>query len=299
MTDCAARWKSGGTGAMLRSSRRRLAEGLLLTGTALLVAGAVQAQPVPRRVASLNLCTDQLLLALADRSQIASLSRLARDPSLSFMAAEAASVPQNDGGAETLLFERPDLVLAGTYGQQEQAALLRRQGLDVLDLGSWSSLEDGRTQIRSLAHRLGQSERGEALIAQIEAALARARGIVPGKRSILVYERGGWVAAAHSPLNEVLTHMGFSLHQEALGLPTGGAVRLETIVVAPPDFLLVDAGSAEVRDNGTALFAHPALADAVPPERRLALSGRLTICGGPSTPEAIDALRAEVIAKVR
>jgi iron complex transport system substrate-binding protein len=284
---------------MLRSSCRRLAERLLLGGTALLVAGAVQAQPVPGRIASLNLCTDQLLLALADRSQIASLSRLARDPSLSFMAAEAAGIPQSDGGAETLLFDGPDLILAGTYGRQEQALLLRRQGFEVLALGSWSSLEDGRAQIGGLARRLGHPERGEALIARIDAALERVRGIVPGKRSILVYERGGWVAAARSPLNEILANMGFSLHQGALGLPMGGAVRLEAIVTAPPDFLLVDAGSAEVRDNGTALFAHPALAEAVPPERRLAISGRLTICGGPSTPEAIDALRAEVIAKVR
>jgi iron complex transport system substrate-binding protein len=137
------------------------------------------------------------------------------------------------------------------------------------------------------------------LIARIDAALKHARGIVSGKRSILVYERGGWVATATSPLNEILSHMGFSLHQEALGLSAGGAARLETIVAAPPDFLLVDAASGQVRDNGTALFAHPAIASAVPPERRLAVPGRLTICGGPATAEAIEILRAEVVAKVR
>jgi iron complex transport system substrate-binding protein len=278
---------------------RRFTGLLLLAGLLLSVSEAVLAQSGPRRVASLNLCTDQLLLALADRSQIASLSRLARDPSLSFMAEDAAGFRLNDGGVEPLLFDRPDLVLAGTYGQQEQAALLKRQGFEVLSLGSWSSLEDGREQIRSLARRLGHPERGEELIARIDRALERARGIVPGKRSILVYERGGWVAGARSPLGEIVAHMGFSLHQDALGLSAGGAARLETIVVMPPDFLLVDADSGRARDNGTALFAHPALADAVPPERRLAVPGRLTICGGPATPAAIDALRAEVQAKVR
>jgi len=276
-----------------------LAGWLILAGAALSAAGPVQAQPAPRRVASLNLCTDQLLLALADRSQIASLSRLARDPALSFMAAEAAGFHRNDGGAEALLFDRPDLVLTGTYGGQEQAALLRRQGIEVLALGSWSSLGEGREQIGGLARRLGHPERGEALIARIDAALERARGIVPGKRSILVYERGGWVAAATSPLNEILSHLGFSLHQEALGLAGGGAARLETIVATPPDFLLVDSASEQVRDNGTALFSHPALARAVPTERRLAVPGRLTICGGPATAEAIEVLRAEVAAKVR
>jgi iron complex transport system substrate-binding protein len=252
------------------------------------------AQPRPQQVASLNLCTDQLLLALADRHQIASLSRLAHDQSVSFMAAQAAGLTLNERAAETLLFSRPDLVLTGTYGQQDQVAALKRQGLDVLQLGPWSGLAEGREQIRTLAIRLGHADRGEALIARIDAALERARDRVPNGRSILVYERGGWVTDASSLLSEVLMQMGFTLHQEVLGRKSGGVVRLETIVSTPPDVMLVDAGSRQAIDNGTALFAHPALAAAVPHERRLAVPGRLTICGGPSTPAMIEALMAEV-----
>ncbi len=256
------------------------------------------AQPGSQQVASLNLCTDQLLLALADRHQIASLSRLARDPSISFMAEQAVGLPLNEGGAEDLLFSRPDLVLTGTYGQQDRVVVLKRQGLDVLQLGPWPGLAEGREQIRLLAKRLGHADRGEALINRIDAALERAKDIVPKGRSILAYERGGWVTAARSPLGEVLMQMGFTLHQEALGRINGGVVRLETIVTDPPDVMLVDAGSQQAIDNGTAVFAHPALATAVPHERRLAVPGRLTICGGPSTPAMIEALAAEVRAKL-
>jgi iron complex transport system substrate-binding protein len=252
------------------------------------------AQPTPHRVASLNLCTDQLLLALADRHQIASLSGLARDPTLSFMAEQAAVLPLNEGGAEAILFSKPDLVLTGTYGQHDQVTVLKRQGLEVLQFGPWSGLAEGREQIRKLASRLGHADRGEALVARIEAALDQARKTVANGPSILVYERGGWVAAARSPLSEVLVQMGFTLHQEVLGLDAGGVARLETIVAAPPDVMLVDAGSEQAIDNGTALLAHPALAAAVPRERRLAIAGNLTICGGPSTPALIEALRAEV-----
>lgn len=261
--------------------------------------GAAQAQQRPQRVVSLNLCTDQLLLALADRDQIASLSYLARDPSISFLADRAAGLPLNEGRAEAILFARADFVLSGTYGQQNQVSLLRRQGLDVLTLGPWTGLEEGREQIRSLARRLGHPERGEALIVEIHAALERARNVVPRRRSILVYDRGGWITASNSPLNEILLHMGFALHQDALGLHEGGMARLETIVTSPPDFMLVDENTRRSVDNGTALFVHPALVAAVPLERRLVLPGRLAICEGPATPAAIDALVAEVRAKVR
>ncbi len=47
-----------------------------------------QAVPLPR-IASMNVCTDQLLLALADPPQILGLSRYARDPAQSLGAAEA------------------------------------------------------------------------------------------------------------------------------------------------------------------------------------------------------------------
>lgn len=260
---------------------------------------AAQAQSRPQRVVSLNLCTDQLLLALADREQIVSLSPLIRDPSISFMVEEAKGLPVNGGRAEAILFSGADLVLTGTYTQQSQSALLRSQGLNVLALGPWTSLAEGREQISAVAKAVGYPERGERLVREIDAALARTKGIASRRRSVLVYDRGGWVLPALSPTNELLVHMGLVPHHEALGLPDGGLARLETIVMTPPDYLLVDEEAGRMVDNGSALFVHPALVRAVPPERRLVLLSKLSICGGPPTPAYIEALADEIRAKVR
>jgi iron complex transport system substrate-binding protein len=75
-------------------------------------------------------------------------------------------------------------------------------------------------------------------------------------------------------------------------------VSLERLVADPPDYLLVSERDEAGADQGTALLRHPALLAAVPPERRLHVPARLTICGGPATPLAIDALAAEVRARV-
>ena len=45
--------------------------------------------------------------------------------------------------------------------------------------------------------------------------------------------------------------------------------------------------------NRVALLAHPALVALFPPERRIALPERLTVCGGPSLPAALDWLAGE------
>jgi iron complex transport system substrate-binding protein len=256
------------------------------------------AQPAPHHVVSLNLCADQLLVRLGDRDRIASLSPLVRDPSLSFLESQAAGLPVNAGKGEAILFSGADLVLAGSFGQQSRTALLRRRGLEVMELEPWRSLEHGREQIRAVAKRLGHPERGEALIAEIDAALARTKDIVPGKRSILTYYRRGWVPASNSLISELLKHMGFSLQQDVLGMKRGGVVRLESIVTSPPDYLLMHEDDAEAVDNGSALLTHRALRETVPADRRLVIPGRLAICGGPSTPTLIDALAREIRTKV-
>jgi iron complex transport system substrate-binding protein len=253
----------------------------------------------PQRVVSLNLCADQLLLALADRDQIASLSPLVRDRSISFLAGEVGDTYVNDGSGEGVLFRGAGLVLLGRYGSRTRLELLQRQGVAVMVLDPWRDLDAGRSQIKAVSQRLGHPERGEDLIARIDAALARAKDIVPAGRSVLTYYRRGWVPAADSFLNALLRHMGFLLHQDRLGLRSGGVSRLESVVQSPPDYIVMDDIVGQAVDNGSALLVHPALLRAVPAQRRLVIDGRLTICGGPATPAAIDALAEEVRKKVR
>jgi iron complex transport system substrate-binding protein len=278
-------------------ARRALA--VLLAASVLVGPRPAGAQARPARVVSLNLCADQLLLRLAEREQIASLSPLSRDPTLSFLAVEAQAVPLNEGRGEAILFAGADLVLAGRFGSHTKRELLQRHGLEVLVLDPWRSLAQGREQIRTVAARLGHPERGESLIGEIDAALARTKDLVPQGRTLLTYHRRGWVPGPDSLTGEIARHIGFTLHQERLGLARGGLVRLETVVAAPPDYGLMDGADTRAVDNGSALLVHPALADALPPARRLTIADNLMLCGGPSTPAAIDALAAEVRAKVR
>lgn len=271
--------------------RRTLAVGLLSMI-------ALPALALPQRVVSSNLCTDQLVLALADRSQILSLSPLARDATISFLATEAASLPMNGGRGEAIAYSGADLVFAGPDSHLRRG-LLESQGLPVVVLEPWRDLAHGREQIREVALRLGHPERGERLLAEIDAALARSRSIVPPGRSILSYYRRGWVPSSDSLVGELVRHLGFTLHQEAIGLGRGGVARLETIVASPPDYILIDEIAGRSIDNGSALLVHPALVAAVPAERRLAIPDKLAICGGPATPATIDALAAQVRSKVR
>ena len=264
-----------------------------------LLASAPALADSPRRVVSINLCADQLLLAFLPPDRIASLSPLARDPLYSALAERARAIPDNSGRGESILLTDADLVLAGTFESRMRRELLVRHGFDVMTLKPWGSLDEGRAQVRALAARLGVEPAGERLVAAIDDALARSRGAAPARRSILVLQRRGYTPGDMTILDELLRHMGLAPSTERLGLRHGGTVSLERLVADPPDYLLTSAEDGDAVDQGSALLFHPALARIVPGERRLALPGRLSLCGGPSTPMAIDALADEVRRKVR
>src|ERR1700732_350866 len=87
---------------------------VLAVATGLLAAASAQAGKA-KHIVSLNLCADELVLRLADRDNIASVTWLSRDPDNSNVAALAAQVPVNHGLAEEVIALDPDLVVAGLH----------------------------------------------------------------------------------------------------------------------------------------------------------------------------------------
>src|SRR3546814_20668453 len=94
------------------SSDLRMPRLVRLTVLAIAMACSVAAAAQPRRIVSMNMCADQLLIELADRGQIAALTELSRDPVLSFHADRAQSYPVADSSAEDVLMRRPALVVS-------------------------------------------------------------------------------------------------------------------------------------------------------------------------------------------
>lgn len=243
------------------------------------------------RVVSINMCTDQLVLALADPDQILALSVYARDPMLSFGAAAAANYPSLSGVAEEVLVLQPDLVLSGRYTRQTTRGFLKAKGVALAEFDIARSIADATAQIRRAGELLGQPARADAAVAAIDAAVARAKARQHARLSVLPLQRRGWVAG-RTLTTDLLDVLGLT-NAGAAFAATGGFVPLEKIIAHRPDALLLTRELAAAEDQGSALLVHPALVKLYPPGRRIYLPERLTVCGGPMLAEAIDRLAAE------
>jgi iron complex transport system substrate-binding protein len=247
------------------------------------------------RIASMNVCTDQLLIPLADPEQILGLSRFSRDAWQSFAAPNARHYPILSGGAEDVLVLKPDVVVASLFDKRSTRELLKAQGLQVAEFPVPRNLDEVKAQIRQMGEIAQHPDRAAAEIARLDAAVARARRTVVEKHySVLPLSRRGWVSGSDSLVSSLLTETGLFNAAGGLGVDTGGYVSLEAIVNAKPDFLVVSEAGDRAEDDGRAFLLHPALERLYPPAKRIVLPERLTVCGGVMLADALDMLVKEL-----
>ncbi len=245
------------------------------------------------RIVSMNVCTDQILIALADPEQILGLSRFSRDAS--WTADGVRRYPILSGGAEDILVLRPDIVLASLFDKRSTRELLKERGLRVAEFSVPQNLEESRIQIREIGEIVGHPDRATREIARLDAALARARRAVADKHhSVLPLSRRGWVAGSDSFVSSLLGEAGLFNAAGDLGFGIGGFASLEAIVNVKPDFLLVSQAGDAASDEGQAFLLHPALARFYPPAKRIVIPERMTECGGVLLAQALDVLVAEL-----
>ncbi|MEM1138961.1 MAG: ABC transporter substrate-binding protein [Pseudomonadota bacterium] len=246
----------------------------------------------PQKIVSLNLCADQYLIALADRSQIAGLSHFARDPALSFTARTAADWPVTKGRAEDLVELEPDLIITSGIRRPAIRAFLETRNVDVVEISPARSLDEIRAQTRLIGKAIGQQSKAEALIHDMVARLGSHPA--PNGLRAVHYQPRGFLSGQDTLVSEVMSWAGLKNASGEAGVARIARLSVESLILLEPDILITNARSAEAKDRGSELLRHPALRALFPDERWLRLPDPLLICGGPSFPHAVEALRRQL-----
>ncbi len=267
---------------------------LLLGGAGALWATTIhrvaKAPAVPQRIVSINLCADQLVLALADRGQIAGLTKNATDAEMSGEAAAARGLPLLSNSAEQILAIEPDLIIGMPASRSAALAALPSQAYPLLDLDTANTLDEIYTSIRQTAVAVGHPGRGDALIARMEGELA---GLPkPGKgRVAAYYQRRGYMTGTGTLINELMTRVGLVNLAGKLGKPPLSQLSLEEMVAAQPDYLIVESATDMVTDQGSEMLHHPALKD-IP---RISIPQAWTVCGSPAYTQAARSMAEQIV----
>jgi len=244
----------------------------------------------PRRIVSIGLCTDQLLLLLAEREQIASVSVWALNENMSYMIDAVGDLPLNNSSVEEIIKYQPDLVVASKYAAWDTAKFLRQLGYEVKQIPLAQSITDIYSLLRQFGEWTGNQQRAESVIEQMQSELAGIQQRYAGRpqKTVIVYSPNGFTIGANTLENDLFTHAGYINLAASMGIEGFKPIALESLIAADPDVLQIDRNLSRPDSLATAYVGHPALDKMIEHREYLDIPTRLRICAGPMITEAVE-----------
>jgi len=212
-------------------------------GIAAALAACVSAAPAaeraaPRRIMSLNVCTDLLLLQIAPKARIASVSFLAPEAARALFPGAAAGIPLNHNTAEDIINVRPDLILDSELGAPLGRTMARRLGARVVEVKDANNFQDIRDIVRQVGEAVGEPARAAALIAHMDATLAALAAHPPRRRLRVVAWSGGSAVPGKGSLTDAIITAAGAVNIAARPGVAESSFGVEELLIAQPDALL-------------------------------------------------------------
>ena len=277
----------------MRMLTRTLAAAILTVFSALVtVVSCAIAADLPR-VASTSMCGDEYVFLLADRDQIASLSREARSP-LAIYADRAEGLKLNHRDVEEMARDRVNVVIDEGGNRQFTSALdllgIKRVALAPSTAYSVDEIENA---VERVAEAVGHPERAATINADIRARVAALKAEAPPfeRRPIIAYFRpDGGGAGSDTFVDTALSLGGFRNLQALAGQRGWQRMSMEDVIQNPPQAFVIS--FFDTRSNSlSAVRGHnPLLGRFDAPV--ISTPGKLWICLSPSLIAAAESLRS-------
>lgn len=252
-------------------------------------------KPRPQRIVSTGLCADQLLLMMADRSQIASLSAFAIDPNMSYMIDAVGDLPLNNSSVEEVIPYQPDLVVGSSFAAWDTTRFLRRLGYQVKLVNLPTTLEETYTLLHKFGEWTGNEDRAAAMVEQMKAEIQaiQSRYALRPEKSVIIYSPNGYTIGANTLENDILKKAGYRNLAAEMGIDGFKQISLESLIAAKPDLLYIDSNVVNGDSLSSAYITHPVLERVVAQKDHISIPTPLRICAGPMLTEAIAYLAAK------
>lgn len=207
---------------------------------------AVKVPHKPHRILTLSMSTDEIVLGLVPPSDMAACNSLLDDPVSSNVTALAAQIEKKitNPSAEEIAALEPDLVIVPDWGDLSRVDALRDLGIPVVVCEAGRDLPSIESSIRRIAAAVGESQRGETLIAQMQDKLdeiqAKVETIPPWERkSAVLISLMKTYGGKNSSFDAACQLAGVKNGRAEAGIADGQTMSKEQLVAIDPDVLFL------------------------------------------------------------
>lgn len=243
----------------------------------------------PQRIASLGLCTDQVLLMLVDRSRIVTVNHQAANPAVSYMVDAVHGIPLNQGTAEEIIPFQPDLVISTSFASPDSVRMLRALGYRVELMPLPTSVAGIHDMLLQAGEWFGETEKARALVARMDATIAEAQARNRDKpvRKAIIYSPNGYTIGADTLEHDVLLQAGYRNLAAEMGISHFKQISLETLVTVAPERILIDNYAYNQNSLAYSYVNHPVVRHMIPQENRMHVPTQLRDCAGPQVADEV------------
>jgi len=250
--------------------------------------------PVPQRILSHTLATDEILLDLVPVERIVGVTNLVDDPEISSVSGRYPGHISrvHEADVERIIGLTPDLVCVAPYNSVDFVQLLEHSGLAIYRNEAANSIDEVEAGIEKLGERVGEPERGRRLAAQMRTRRRQIAERLKGmkERPRVLFWSAGYTAGPRSTIDDLIREAGAINVAAELGLGASAEISPERMVAADADYVLLCRWAGDDRPNQ--VDNHPILRNlrAVRTNRILSVEGRYVTSVSQYVVEGIERL---------
>lgn len=200
----------------------------------------------PRRIVSLTMSTDNILLGLVKPDRVVCANVLVDDPVSSNIVELGKNIPNKvrHPKVEEILAMEPDLVIAADWGSIDYVESLRNMGISVVVVKGAKNLQDIRDNINLIAASVGEPERGDKLIGMMDDRLAEIKAKIEKipqnkrKRVLLISLMNNY-GGKNCIYDDACALAGVTNCLSEYGLQRGDKLTKEMMVQMDPDIIFL------------------------------------------------------------
>jgi iron complex transport system substrate-binding protein len=211
----------------------------------------------PRRIASLNLASDEVLAEIVPVDRLVAVTAAADNPEMSNVVGRfpASIVRFTKANLERLIALSPDLVVVSEYTDADFMRALERSGLRAHRMAGLHSLAGIRQAILDLSSAVGEPVRGRSLVARFDARLAELDRLLIGTaRPRVLYWSNPFTAGGDTAIGAVIECGGAVNVGREIGLTGVQPLSAERAFTVRPDVILLG-----LKDDRRLIREHPLL----------------------------------------
>ncbi len=205
---------------------------------------AIHLSEKPRRIVTLALASDEIVLSMVPPERMAAVSYLAVDEGISTVTdkAEAISHRMKNYVPEDILACHPDLVIAPDWTSDEVIQSLKDLGLTVYISRGSLTIDTVKVTVKEIAEAIGEPEKAQPILDEMEADMAKAevrRNAIPKdqRKTVVLYSHLKGYVGKGSMFDDLCEQAGVINGAAVIGMGRSDPLSKESLVKMNPDVI--------------------------------------------------------------